>query len=126
MCSCMCVHAGAHACVVGGGGARGTCVVVGQEGDSAGGPPAHEARLLAVAVPQAPVLAVAHRLAQDALGYKVEQGAAPRLVQPVAQALPRLILVVLQAVAPPGGQISPCVQGNARDAWDLETRQWVG
>ena len=75
------------------------------EGDCLGGPPAEEPRGVAIAVLEAPVLAVLDSLLQDALGGEVKQGGTPSIVQPVAEDLPGVVLIVLQAtIAPPALQ----------------------
>ena len=68
-------------------------VMVLQESDCPGGPPAHQPGRLARSVPQAPELAALKHRVQDALGRHVKgRGVAARVIDPVDDALPVSIL----------------------------------
>mmetsp|Transcript_20172 Transcript_20172/g.63663 ORF Transcript_20172/g.63663 Transcript_20172/m.63663 type:complete len:313 (-) Transcript_20172:522-1460(-) len=78
---------------------RAAGVMVVDERDSILRHPADEPRRLAGRVPQPPVLAVPRRFLKNALGREVEGGARfARGVDPIAEVLPVLVLVVAEAV----------------------------
>eukprot|EP00955_Chlamydomonas_euryale_P049405 354244-Chlamydomonas_euryale.AAC.7 len=81
---------------------RAAGVVVLHERHGALGPPAQEARWLALRILQAVVLRQLHRLLKDALEGEVERArAAASTVDPVCQPLARLVLVVVQVAVVP-------------------------
>mmetsp|Transcript_100422 Transcript_100422/g.284412 ORF Transcript_100422/g.284412 Transcript_100422/m.284412 type:complete len:287 (+) Transcript_100422:1090-1950(+) len=74
------------------------CVVVVNECDRVRRHPAQEPRRLPCSVAQPPVLAVVHRLLQDALGSEVKgSGGLAGSLDPVAEVLPVFVLIVAQA-----------------------------
>ena len=84
-----------------------TCVVVVDEGDGSGWPPACQPGVLALLIPETPELGVSNGLIEHPLGDKIKQGYPPSLVQPVAERLAGLVLIEVQTIiSPPESQVA--------------------